>query len=150
MMSANPILNRAHQQAWYSRLKQDPERWRDYIAKKKAYKQAVRDGVRSPKLSRKGSSISRRSGSPDPVSVGGELAVPKPVPKPVRRFLSKECAQELFDERSSIMEFDGGVARGDAESRVLAWLVQHFTGPAKPKVCQHQQDQRNDGELLPE
>lgn len=43
-MSKNPQLNRAHQKAWYSRTRQDPVRWRAFLEKRRAYKQARRDG----------------------------------------------------------------------------------------------------------
>lgn len=44
-MSKNRILNRAHQKAWYSRVRSDPERWRAFLEKRKVYKQAKRSGI---------------------------------------------------------------------------------------------------------
>jgi hypothetical protein len=44
-MSRNSVQNRAHQKAWYERLKQDPRAWRAYLTRKKAYKQARRNGA---------------------------------------------------------------------------------------------------------
>jgi hypothetical protein len=44
-MSKNRILNRAHQKSWYSRVRNDPVRWRAFLEKRKVYKQAKRSGI---------------------------------------------------------------------------------------------------------
>jgi len=43
-MAKNPTLNRLHQRAWYARTRNDPERWRAFMEKRRAYKRARRDG----------------------------------------------------------------------------------------------------------
>jgi hypothetical protein len=48
-MAKNQILNRAHQKAWYYRIRNDPARWRDYLEKKRVYKCAKRAALSSPK-----------------------------------------------------------------------------------------------------
>jgi hypothetical protein len=47
-MSRDPALNRAHQKAFYERLKQDPVRWRAYLQSRAAYKRRVRSGAVVP------------------------------------------------------------------------------------------------------
>lgn len=44
-MSRDPALNRAHQKAFYQRLKQDPVLWRAFLDKRAAYKRRVRSGA---------------------------------------------------------------------------------------------------------
>jgi hypothetical protein len=44
-MSRDPSLNRAHQKAFYERLKQDPVLWRAFLDRKAAYKRRVRSGA---------------------------------------------------------------------------------------------------------
>ena len=44
-MTRDPSLNRAHQKAFYNRLKQDPVLWRAFLDRKAAYKRRVRSGA---------------------------------------------------------------------------------------------------------
>jgi len=44
-MSRQPAQNRAHQKAFYDRLKQDPVLWKAFLDKKAAYKRRVRSGA---------------------------------------------------------------------------------------------------------
>ena len=47
-MSRDRALNRAHQRAFYQRLKADPVQWRAFLDKRAAYKRAVRAGATRP------------------------------------------------------------------------------------------------------
>jgi hypothetical protein len=44
-MSRDPALNRAHQKAFYDRLKQNPVLWKAFLDRKAAYKRRVRSGA---------------------------------------------------------------------------------------------------------
>ena len=44
-MSRDAALNRAHQKAFYDRLKQDPVLWKAFLDRKAAYKRRVRAGA---------------------------------------------------------------------------------------------------------
>lgn len=46
-MSRDRSLNRAHQKAFYQRLKADPALWRAFLDRRAAYKRRARSGVTS-------------------------------------------------------------------------------------------------------
>lgn len=108
-MSKNPLLNRAHQKAWYARIRHDPERWRVFLEKRRTYKQAKRDGV----LKHRPAHSTTKDLEPDP---GIEV-------EDILRHV-----QELFDERLAIMEMDGRVPRDEAV-RCVSNLVTQTFGP---------------------
>jgi hypothetical protein len=51
-MAKNPALNRIHQRMWYARTRQDPERWRAFLDKRRAYKRSKRTAPMKPLLAR--------------------------------------------------------------------------------------------------
>ena len=95
-MAKNPQLNRAHQKAWYSRTRQDPVQWRAFLEKRRAYKQARREGV----AQRRSACSPRHDLEPTPAIDVGDI---------------QRHVQELFEERAAIMEMDGGLTRKEAE-----------------------------------
>jgi hypothetical protein len=110
-MSKNQLLNRAHQKAWYDRIRNDPQRWRAYLEKKRLYKRNTREGLVGPK-----------SG----------LGVKRPRPD-----LSKQEGQELFDEWAAIMHCDGAADKSEAERIALDWVLRNFTCPVAPRLIEH-------------
>jgi hypothetical protein len=71
-MSRNPALNRAHQKAFYQRLKADPVLWRAFLDRRAAYKRAVRAGARPVALPTTAALIEAISRQP---AIAGRLGI---------------------------------------------------------------------------
>jgi hypothetical protein len=67
-MAKNPSLNRIHQRAWYARTRRDPERWRAFLEKRRAYKQARRNTEQTASFPKAQPKASRNAAESPPAS----------------------------------------------------------------------------------
>lgn len=94
---------------YYARLRQDPQKWAEFLAKRAAYKRS-----KKPRCEPTAS-----------FGVNPDRCEPKedPAASHPRKKVSQSDFDALYEERAAIREFDGGASRATAEAQAMDELL---------------------------